>query len=1290
MKKKTLPVTLLLCLCMVLSVATFFTACKKNDNCEHAYSEWTTTQEPTCIAEGLKTRICSKCKSVDAQKIAATGEHTLTAKAEVPSDCVNHGTLAHDECSGCGKKFIDGVEKTDEQLTIAELGDCAFVEVAKVNPTCTQHGKLAHLKCNGCGKNVIKDVEYTDEQLVIPAAHKFETVKAKAATCYEDGYVEYDVCRVCNELYINGVKSTLADTVVTGEHDFTAKAAVPATCVSEGFAAHEYCSGCGQYYVGEDEVRYFDLVIDKTEHVLGDIIPATQTQRAHYVCSGCNKNFNEGKEEITTLDLLDGHTLEWQFGISATCEDPGTRPHYLCTDEGCGKRFDANYEDYGNAYPLNSHPYDTYERTETQHRQKCTDCGNVGTYYSHEFVYKNVCHGYWYKYGECSVCGYKTSLSGYDVPYKLEITHPFIVGKHTLNYVYDSDYYVKVYHDLGTRFDKLYKMLPENSPFYAQLEEFEALVEAGNVSSFPQTKTFTIKYEQYEQEVDITFDIEREYVKFNYPVYAKGSISSLTDMGVVFGTNFYEYYREQYKTRYVNLNDSNVTIIDDGGFDVNAECTEGVTYTVKFSYFDEQYEASFAYIDNERVIQRIYSIATETCVGDNPDVDLRFRNGSNSSSDFSQLKIIDGEFDKNTPGVYTATFTTIEGYAEPYTVTITVRDKKDVFEIYNSPCYMQKGAKGFYVTVEYFDGTTGKEWVPIDTVVEVVEYGANPVGYYYEVTATIGTASTLVGLTVYDDTIGTVKDVCLSIDSDQTLVWDRDAKGDVVYDLSCLYLRVYYFDGSDEFVKVTEDMVQVVPNGNEFAVNVSYLNKPVGWFTATVADDSQVEYELLQMYEDGEVTFLDQTFVYSYVTIRTEAGSGKLAAKYTMMLASTNSSEKFVRFCTLTTDMLYDAYDNGSEPIDLKNVFPGNYYNKLAISYSGNIISRANLIVYDDAINPLLLVAAGPVNGTTMPIVGGSEQVVIDQLKTFNYSLFYGGTLSFDDFTLGDLSDIDFTDYGADVLIPVNYKNFTAYIPVQLTPDFDLYTSKTYADDQYVGCTWELFSNGFYRVFDWNGDITYISTFEYFNEEKTLILTEGYNGEVYSINYDAGTIGNYRLEGVEGATLIGEFKVVDSTVSYVVYKKGDLYFGEFFSEYFNGSETLKNHAYTAIVGYDAEKKTLTISGETYSIGEYSEEEGCTIMYIPFLGKTEYEYSLSESMKLLFNDNGITYLLTSVDNKWQCVEKYYWKFNADETQVEVYYDKDYFYLSDLILVSDLIEVDDSTSTKPGSDAPQIPC
>lgn len=1095
-------------------------------------------------------------------------------------------------------------------------------------------------------------------------------------------------------MYINGVKKTLADTVVAGEHDFTAKAEVPATCVSEGFAAHDYCSGCGKYYVGEVEKKYFDLVIDKTEHVFGDIIPATQTQRAHYVCSGCNKNFNEGKEEITTLDLLDGHTLEWQTGISATCEDPGTRPHYLCTDEGCGKRFKANYEEYGGTYPLNSHPYDTYECTETQHRQKCTACGQLGTNYSHEFVYKNVCReGFWYKYGKCSVCGYETSLSAYDVPYKLEITHPFIVGRHTLNYVYDSDYYVKVYHDLGTRFDKLYKMLPADSPFYAQLAEFEALVEAGNVSSFPQTKTFTLKYEQYEQEVDITFDIEREYVKFNYPVYAKGSISSLTDMGVVFGNNFYEYYREQYETEYVRLNDSNVTIIDDGGFDADADCTEGITYTVKFSYFGEQHEASFAYIDKERVIQRIYSIATETCVGYNPDVDLRYRNGSNSSSDFSQLKIIDGEFDKNTPGVYTVTFTTIEGYAEPYTVTVTVRNKKDVFEIYNQNYYMAKGAKGFYVTAEYFDGTTGKEWVPIDTVVEFqnVKFDPNKVGCY-RVKATIGTASNFVEVNVYDGSKKTAENVYLSIDSDQKLVWDKDAEGNAIYDLNGLLLQVFYTDGSRELVKVTEDMVQIYPvTETEFRVAVSYLNKSVGEFLATVADDSQVSYELFQMLEDGELVF-NSEFSFNTASIKTEEGSGKLTAEYTLMLVSTNSSEQLVRFCTLTTDMLYDTFSDDGKPIDLKNMPARNFDNRLTIVYKGKDLCRADLAVYNNTNNPLLLVANGTVGGTTMLIVGGSEQVVIDQLKTFTYSLYGGTMLEFDDFTLGDLSDIDLTDYGAYVLIPVKYKNFTAYIDVQLTPDFDLYTSKTYYDSKYIGCTWELFSNGFYKILDGYGELlSNISTFEYFNEEKTLILAKNGSNypEVFSINDDAGTIGGYRLEGVEGATVIGEFRLVDSYITYVVYKKGDLYFSECFAEYGGGSETNKYYAGTEIADYDAEKKTLTISGDAYSIGEYSEEEGCTIMYIPFLGKTEYEYSANEFTKLLFNDNGIMYVLTPVDNKWQCVEKYYWKLSAGETDVEVYIDKDYSYRIAYYTISELIKVDDSTSTKPGSDALQIP-
>lgn len=1274
MKRKTLPLTLLLCLCMVLSAATFFTACKKNENCEHAYSEWATTQEPTCIAEGLKTRICSKCKSVDAQKIAATGEHSLTAKAEVPSDCVNYGTLAHDECSGCGKKFINGVEKTDEQLKIAELVDCSFVEVAKVNPTCTQNGKLAHLKCEVCGKKVIKDVEYSDEQLVIPAAHNFETVKAKPQTCYDNGYVEYDVCRACNELYINGVKKTLADTVVTAAHNFTAKAEVPATCVSEGLAAHDYCSGCGKYCIDEVEQNYFDLVIEKTEHAFGDIIPATQTQRAHYVCSGCNKNFNEGKEEITTLDFLAGHTLEWQTEISATCEEPGTRAHYLCTDEGCGKRFYANYEEYGNAYPLNSHPYDAYECTQTQHRQKCTACGKLDTYYSHTFVYKNVCrNGFWYKYGKCSVCDYETNATTYDVPYKLEITHPFIVGRHTLNYVYDSDYYVKVYHNLGERFDTLYKMLPANSPFYAQLEEFEALVKAGNVSSFPQTKTFTIKYEQYEQEVDITFDIEREYVKFNYPVYAKGNISSLNDMGVVFGTNFYEYFREQYETEYVKLNDSRITIIDDGGFNANADCTEGITYTVKFSFNDKQYEASFAYIDKERVIQRIYSIATETCVGYNPDVDLRCKNGSNSISDFSQLEIIDGEFDKNTPGVYTVTFTTIEGYAEPYTVTITVRDKKDVFAIYNQTCYMAKGAKGFYVTAEYFDGTTGKEWIPVDTVVESLDkkFDANLVDSY-QVKATIGTASKFVGLIVYDGSQRIVDNVYMPIRSDQTLVWDTDETGNAIFDLSGLYMQVFYNDGSRELVQITEDMVQVMTiRMNEFSVNVAYLGKPAGWFRATAFDDSPITYDLSQMLEDGKFMYVKSESAYRYATIKTEVGSGELAAEYTMYLTSNNAPDNFVRICTLTTDMLYDAYSGDIEPIDLTNLPAYQFDDKLDIVYKEKYVDTASLLVYNNTTNPILMVIKGTIGGTTMPIVGGSEQVVIDQLKTFTY-LFYGVTLKFDDFTLGDLSDIDFTKYDR-LNIPVKYNNFTAYIDVQLTPNFDLYTSKTYVESRY-GATYELLSNGYGREFSAYGELIGAGTFEYLNEEKTLILLADY---VYLLNDDAGTMDGYRLEGVEGATKIGDFGLAAPPIPFVVYKKGDLYFAETFTRYYDGSEYVLQYYGTMLVDYDAEKKTISILGITYLIGNYDEELGYTLLFISVSGKTEYEFLNSTSEKLLFNDNGVMYILTTIDGEWTCVDLYFWKLSEDETKIEVYYEPDYYYQIDEILVSDLTKVNGST-------------
>ena len=52
--------------------------------------------------------------------------HDLTPVEKVDATCIGTGKLAHDHCSVCNKDFIDGVEKSDADLTIAATGEHVY------------------------------------------------------------------------------------------------------------------------------------------------------------------------------------------------------------------------------------------------------------------------------------------------------------------------------------------------------------------------------------------------------------------------------------------------------------------------------------------------------------------------------------------------------------------------------------------------------------------------------------------------------------------------------------------------------------------------------------------------------------------------------------------------------------------------------------------------------------------------------------------------------------------------------------------------------------------------------------------------------------------------------------------------------------------------------------------------------------------------------------------------------------------------------------------------------------
>lgn len=68
----------------------------------HAYGEWTTTQQPTCTAEGVKTRTCSKCQNVETASIASKG-HSYTSKTYAAT-CLEYERVEY-TCTACGHQY---------------------------------------------------------------------------------------------------------------------------------------------------------------------------------------------------------------------------------------------------------------------------------------------------------------------------------------------------------------------------------------------------------------------------------------------------------------------------------------------------------------------------------------------------------------------------------------------------------------------------------------------------------------------------------------------------------------------------------------------------------------------------------------------------------------------------------------------------------------------------------------------------------------------------------------------------------------------------------------------------------------------------------------------------------------------------------------------------------------------------------------------------------------------------------------------------------------------------------
>ncbi len=182
-KKRISALAMALVMIVSLMPAALAADCTSADG-QHAWGSWNTTEEATCIADGLREHECSTCHATEKEVIPKLN-HDFSGEGETTTEptCSQDG-LKTITCSRCDATTTVKIPKLKH-----ELGDVEIV----TDSTCSKEG-VSKQVCRLCGAEIMGTIEKKEH------TYTADTIKVtKEPTCTATGERTY-TCSVCSNV----------------------------------------------------------------------------------------------------------------------------------------------------------------------------------------------------------------------------------------------------------------------------------------------------------------------------------------------------------------------------------------------------------------------------------------------------------------------------------------------------------------------------------------------------------------------------------------------------------------------------------------------------------------------------------------------------------------------------------------------------------------------------------------------------------------------------------------------------------------------------------------------------------------------------------------------------------------------------------------------------------------------------------------------------------------------------------------------------------------------------------